>query len=69
MNVIIVGTSDDDSDGIISVWVFGGIDVFEMRECLQDGFPITVVFGLEARPGVKVCVVHGYYLWYTNMHC
>jgi len=60
VDIVVIGASDDDADGVVGLLVLAGVDVFEVREGLQDGLPVVVAFGLQVGPGVQVCVVHGY---------
>ena len=68
MDVVVVGAPDDDSDGVVVVWILRRVDVLEVGEGLQDGLPIAVVLSLEVVPGVEVGTVHCYYLC-IRMHC
>ena len=60
MDVVVVGAPDDNADGVVGLLVLAGVDVFEVREGLQNGLPVAVAFGLQVGPGVQVMVVHGY---------
>ena len=57
MDIIVIGTPNDDAADVRIVNMLGRIDVFEVRQHLEDGLPIAVIVGFEVRPDTIV-VMH-----------
>lgn len=57
MDVVVIGASNDDSIDVGIGKVLGGVDIFELGQHLENGFPVGVVAGFEVGPCV-VIVIH-----------
>ena len=51
MDVVVVGAADDDARNVLIYFLLGmRVDLFEVREGLEDGLPIRVIFCLDVGP-------------------